>query len=188
MIDYTLIGRAVEHYSKLNYEYIDVPWIISLDTLLITRPSGARPFSTFAGELVASGEQSFLEIKDTLKPGQYQCVTPCFRDEKKHDEYHLQYFIKNELIWIPKPSDRNLVEFVDLMIEDALAYFRRYGQNLSVIDVPLENAFTNKDIMMNGIEVGSYGLRLLANTGFVWVYGTGVAEPRLSQAIWAGEN
>ena len=33
----------------------------------------------------------------------------------------------------------------------------------------------------NGIELGSYGIREFA--GFRWIYGTGVAEPRLSLCI-----
>lgn len=186
-IDYTKIGHAVKHYTKLGYEYIDAPWLVSLDSIIVTRPQGARVFSTFAGELVASGEQSFLEIRDQLKPGRYQCVTPCFRDEKVHDELHLQYFMKNELIWVP---DLNKLDFAedflvanvirDEMIEDAKSFFDLYAPS-QIVNAPVLNAFGNKDIQINGIEVGSYGHRLHA--GFIWIYGTGCAEPRLTQAI-----
>lgn len=71
MIDYQKIAHAVHLYQELGYKYIDVPWMVDIDTILITRPPGARLFSTFAGELVASGEQSFLQIHKELQPGKY---------------------------------------------------------------------------------------------------------------------
>lgn len=37
------------------------------------------------------------------------------------------------------------------------------------------------DLEINNIEVGSYGIRQYKN--LFWVYGTGLAEPRFSQAI-----
>ena len=181
MVDYKKIADAVEYYKNFDYKYIEVPWIISLDTMLITRPPGARLFSTFAGELVASGEQSFLEIRKKLKPGKYQCVTPCFRDEKIRDKLHKQYFIKNELIWIPEPTkDVPYCHLVDKMLAEVLPFFKRYF-DAKVIEVPIDNAHVNKDIFINGIEVGSYGCRSLGS--FTWIYGTGCAEPRLTQAI-----
>ena len=183
MIDYRKIADAVDHYTGCGYKYIEVPWIISLDSLLVTRPPGARIFSTFAGELVASGEQSFLEMRKEFQPGKYQCVTPCFRDEKVHDELHKQYFLKSELIWIPEREaihNISLVDFVDMIAGDAFRFFKKYGST-KIIDNPLDNAFYNKDILINDIEVGSYGLR--AYDGFTWVYGTGCAEPRLSQTL-----
>ncbi len=189
MIDYRKIADAVEYYQRCGYEYIEVPWIISLDTMLITRPPGARLFSTFAGELVASGEQSFLEMRDKLEKGKkYQCVTPCFRDEKVQDDLHLQYFLKNELIWLPDYKDVPYSSLVYKMIEEAKGFFSGYDEDrtneMKVVNNPMPNSFMNLDIEINGIEVGSYGLRQVES--FVWVYGTGCAEPRLSQAIKHG--
>jgi hypothetical protein len=179
MIDYSKIASAVTYYEAKGYKQIEVPWIVSLDTMLATRPKGARLFSTFAGELVASGEQSFIEIRDSLKPGKYQCVTPCFRDEPVKDELHRQYFIKNELIWV-----LNSYEFsqphLESVIQDALNFFKQYG-TAEVVDAPIFNAHYNKDIELNGIEVGSYGFRI--HEGFHWIYGTGCAEPRLTMAM-----
>lgn len=187
MIDYSKIASAVDWYRQKGYRYIEVPWLVDIDTMLITRPPGARLFSTFAGELVASGEQSFLNIRHQLKPGKYQCVTPCFRDEEVYDKYHQQYFIKNELILVPGYGDfgptSNLLEE---MIDDALAFFKGYADSSSypyVIDTPLGNSIVNKDIKISGIEVGSYGIRNVP--GFTWIYGTGCAEPRFTQALKA---
>lgn len=185
VIDYSKIGRAVEHYTKLGYEYIDAPWLVSLDSLLVTRPQGARVFSTFAGELVASGEQSFIEIRDKLKHGRkYQCVTPCFRDEKVHDDLHLQYFMKCELIYVE--SQTFTLEINDAikydMIEDARSFFEIYAPT-KIVNAPIDMYDTsgNTDLQINGIEVGSYGHR--EHKDFIWFYGTGCAEPRLTQAI-----
>lgn len=37
------------------------------------------------------------------------------------------------------------------------------------------------DLLLSGIEVGSYGFREYKNNK--WIYGTGLAEPRFSQAF-----
>lgn len=172
MIDYAKIAHAVKHYSDLGYEYIDVPWLVDIDSVLITRPPKVRLFSTFMGELVASGEQSFYDMRKDLQPGKrYQCVTPCFRDDN-YDELHFPYFMKNELIFIGIDHD---------MIYGAEAFFKSYSDNVTIANVPLPNAMSNRDIFINGVEVGSYGVRSM--NGFTWTYGTGCAEPRLSQSL-----
>lgn len=192
MIDYNKIGMAVNYYTEHKFKYIEVPWIISKESMMITAPPDARLFSTFAGELVASGEQSFLEIrKELLKadgfPALYQCVTPCFRDEAKPDELHLQYFMKNELIGInwhtfEKKEDvpHALLSFI---IRKALDFFKKFAnpEDVKLIDSPMSNSVINWDITIKDIEVGSYGYRYIDD--FAWCYGTGCAEPRLSQVL-----
>lgn len=189
MIDYEKIAAAVYHYETLDYKYIEVPWFVSKESMNITAPPGVRLFSTFAGELVASGEQSFLHIRNQLMkadgfPALYQCVTPCFRDEANPDELHLQYFVKNELIGIPHPiHNKSEVPWalVNYLIRNALDFFKRYSDECKVIDAPQSNSIINHDITIKGIEVGSYGYRYIDD--FAWVYGTGCAEPRLSQVL-----
>ena len=189
MIDYNKIATAVEHYSKLNYKYIEVPWLVSKLSMAITAPPNVRLFSTFAGEMVASGEQSFLEIREELMkadgfPALFQCVTPCFRDESIKDDLHLQYFIKNELIGVCHPSHDKHTEpwaLINYVIRNALAFFKKYAEDVNVVDSPQSNSIINHDITINGIEVGSYGYRHFGD--FCWVYGTGCAEPRLSQVL-----
>lgn len=194
MIDYHKIATAVRHYGEAGFKYIEVPWIISKESMMITAPPGVRLFSTFAGELVASGEQSFLEIrKELLKadgfPALYQCVTPCFRDEANPDDLHLQYFMKNELIGINWHTFENKEKvpwaLLNFVIRKALDYFRIYAyedrDELKIIDAPMPNSVVNHDITIRGVEVGSYGYRYTDD--FAWVYGTGVAEPRLTQVL-----
>jgi hypothetical protein len=81
----------------------------------------------------------------------------------------------------PKDAETALFE----MISDAYYFFESLGYTgrcgeqaakIETVDTPV-----GRDINFNGIEVGSYGIREFE--GFKWVYGTGAAEPRLSQAI-----
>lgn len=192
MIDYNKIGFAVDFYNGVGFKYIDVPWIVSEASVAATAPVGVRMFNTFAGELVASGEQSFIEIRKKLMgatgfPALFQCVTPCFRDEPVNDDLHLQYFMKNELIAVCHPThDKNHIPWaaIDFLIRNALAFFKKFikeHDEIKVFSTPQENSVVNTDILINGIEVGSYGYRHYED--FCWVYGTGIAEPRFSQAI-----
>lgn len=176
-VDYNLIAKAIRFYCEHQYIYIDVPWLVSRGSIDVTRPMNARYFETFAGILVASGEQSFLEIRNDLEADQkYVCATPCFRDEK-HDDLHRQTFFKVELIVArPKYPEWSLFE----MIETAEKFFKDncHQSQRDIKRVPTEIGI---DINLGKVELGSYGIR--EHQGFKWVYGTGCAEPRLSQAI-----
>lgn len=172
MIDYGKIAKAIKHYTELGYEYIEVPWLVSQETMNVTAPSDRRLFDTFAGSLVASGEQSFIEIRKTLKRGKYLCATPCFRDEQSIDELHRQYFFKVELINVgPRHQGAAAMQ----LLFDAWKLFHNYW--------PVDTVKTDIgwDLNIGEVEVGSYGYR--EHDGFAWAYGTGIAEPRLSQAV-----
>jgi len=174
-VDYGKIAKAISYYCANHYKYIEVPWLVSHGSLDVTKPPGARYFDTFAGSLVASGEQSFLEIRDDLEPNKgYVCATPCFRDEK-YDDIHMMHFFKVELI-VPRPKNAEWSLFE--MIELAESFFRKFYCGGFITRVPTDIGI---DINIGNIEVGSYGIR--EHKGFKWVYGTGCAEPRLSQAI-----
>jgi len=172
-IDYRKIVDAIHNYQWLGYEYLEVPWFISRQAMQVTAPPDRRFCTSFIGDLVASGEQSFIQMwmDGKLKPGKWQCATPCFRDEPNVDETHLNYFFKVELIEI-SPAD--VEKSIDRMIDDALKFFNSYLDNWMVVDTSI-----GKDIVSAcGVELGSYGYR--EHGDFKWVYGTGVAEPRLS--------
>jgi hypothetical protein len=112
--------------------------------------------------------------------GLSQAFTPCFRDEKKHDKYHHPYFLKLEL-FNPECSKEALRN----MLQDAVAF---YETHLPVRVVKADNGL---DIVThNGLELGSYGMRELNYQGetYRWTYGTGCAEPRLSQALGEFRN
>ena len=193
VIDYRKIADAVEHYTNLGYNLIDTPWWVSESIKEITKPRAARDdykLSANGKTLVASGEQSFLYLmsKGILNNGKYVTVTPCFRNED-HDELHRKFFMKCELIYVNSTSDNDLEEITN----DALSFFNeqlklpnnKKAAILDIIETTPDDSITIKsqDIMAlfddnNSIELGSYGIRKYGS--FSWVYGTGIAEPRLS--------
>lgn len=169
-MNYRIISDAIEYYQFIGYKYFSVPWIVEKEVINITKPASARSFETFMGSLVASGEQSFLQVRNILiDDKRYVCATPCFRDEQE-DFLHQIWFFKVELM-VPNP----LTWTLEQIIQQAKLFFDRYGTT------KLIKTDIGTDIYINNIEVGSYGIRHYRD--FSWIYGTGVAEPRLSKAI-----
>lgn len=82
MIDYKKIVDALHFYNWACFKYLEVPWFVSHQAMQVTAPPGKRACTSFLGELVASGEQSFIQLwmDNKLKQGKWHCVTPCFRD------------------------------------------------------------------------------------------------------------
>ena len=184
-IDYEKISDAISFYKNRGYSYIEVPWIIGSEAMDVTSPKNKQRFRTFLGELVASAEQSFIEliIKEELKPGKYVTCSPCFRDEVDLP-HHYSWFMKVELINFlnnKRPhtkkehcKDDFQREFRELLT-DATDFYSRY---VAIKKVRTEEGV---DIEFNNIELGSYGIR--EYKGIYWIYGTGVAEPRFSEAL-----
>lgn len=168
------IASAIEYYKDCGYRYLDVPWFVSRESMDVTAPPDKRRCSCFLGELVASGEQSFIELFRTgqIVKGKYQCMTPCFRDEDVVDDLHRNYFFKVELIDLnPDDPDKSL----ESVLYDAFDFFG----NRSYSKIEVVATEIGYDLNCRGIELGSYGIRSYGN--FTWVYGTGIAEPRFSQ-------
>lgn len=177
MINYDYVANAIFYYKGLGYKYMNAPWFVSRETMEVTAPPDRRYCSSFLGDLVASGEQSFIEMhkQGKLPKGLHQCATPCFRDEPVVDHIHKNYFFKVELIDVmPQDPGRSLSR----MIDDALFLFRQVLPNAEVVN---GDVYGVTDIQAEGLELGSYGIRGHGN--FTWVYGTGLAEPRFSQAV-----
>lgn len=81
--------------------------------------------------------------------------------------------MKNELIQTDDVSKRSLARIV----EEAAEFYEQYfGKKLTVI-----NTDEGFDIEINGHELGSYGIR--KHEYLSWIYGTGCAEPRMSNLI-----
>lgn len=177
MINYERLVHAQMHYRSFGFESIEVPWEVEPEVEAITKPKGLISYPLNDGVLVASGEQGFLQLmKDKkLNAGAYQTITPCFRDEAVKDTYHHPYFMKLELIYAHCDSYINLSQ----MVEYAWRFF--YGHIRCKIVSTGDNMY---DIITcdKGIELGSYGIRNHPLVGS-WVYGTGLAEPRLSNTI-----
>lgn len=175
-IDYKKVVAATSYYALHGFKEIEVPWIISYNAYKTTKPSLARDFYTTDGYLNASGEQSFIEmLHNGVKLTKNFCITPCFRNEEVFDETHYQYFFKVELIDMDV-SEENLTT----MIATAKKFFEQY---ISVKVIQTDEVGKTFDIVdeKHGIELGSYGIRDIG--GFSWIYGTGVALPRLDVVI-----
>lgn len=173
IINWQRLAYAEGHYRALGYAPTDVPWIVSRDAYNVTAPTDGVPFVTLGGCLVGSAEQSFIQLLlDGRDPGKAQATTPCFRHENAYDDLHYPYFMKLEL-FAPWTGRYDLT----LMIEDARKLFMRY----------CDTVITETDIgydladRVTGIELGSYGVREASGRPFV--YGTGLAEPRLSDVL-----
>jgi hypothetical protein len=177
-VNWSRLGLAINWYKSLGYEYMDVTWIVPDEVYEATKPTDIEVFScdTLGGNLVASGEQSFMQAMDWgRKIGKAVCCTPCFRAENTYDDFHLPYFMKVELIHKSGGKDG-----LALMIKDAFNFFENAcSMRCKVVEMP-DGSYDIVDAQ-NGIELGSYGIRRWKD--FSWVYGTGVAEPRTSQVL-----
>jgi len=178
MINYDIIDDSINFYTEQGFQRIESPWTVTPSISGITKPPDAKDFSIAekGKVLVASGEQSFLYLynKGFLPKGQFQTVTPCFRDEP-FTLLHTKYFIKNELI---KTDVINANE-LERIITIAQEFFKRWIGNTDVVKIDGDSI--SYDIQFKGIELGSYGIR--SCDFLTWIYGTGVAEPRLTKAI-----
>lgn len=174
-LNYRIIADAQDHYAALNYQETAIPWVITEEAYLATLPPEVKRFASLGGYLPGSAEQSFIHLLlDGENPGRAQATSPCFRDED-HDEIHSPYFFKLELFDNRLPATE---EGVLLVLNDAKAFFERY---LPVKVIPEGELAWDIVAAHNGLELGSYGVRNFRD--FSWIYGTGVALPRLEQAV-----
>lgn len=172
-VNYERIACAVSYYERLGYVLTEVPWIVGARAYEVTKPPCAVGFVTLGGYLVASAEQGFIQLlQDGTELGKCVAVTPCFRHET-YDDLHLPYFMKVELIRTGDISDSALMS----MICEAEAFFN------AVTVTRIIRTADGYDIVdaVTGIELGSYGRRQAGELS--WLYGTGLAEPRLTRAI-----
>ena len=190
-ISWTNLTEAIEFYSRLGYLKIEAPWVVTKGVWDFTSPAGKAGYWVGDRLLVASAEQSFIEMlgNGDLGLGKYQALTPCFRDDS-YDVYRKPYFMKLELIEVLALDKLTRISEVQTnsktlgILGDATGFFQR---KLSVETIetnendPLR-ASKSFDILGRGIELGSYGSRRLPS-GIHWVYGTGCAEPRLSTVM-----
>lgn len=209
MIDYGIIDQSIKFYEEIGFQRVESPWTVTPEISNITKPSNAKDFTLVEKNkvLVASGEQSFLYLynKGFLPKGKFQTVTPCFRDER-FTPLHTKYFVKNELI----TTDNVSKEGLRFMVHGARDFFRKFclrpkvndsyirsttekddvlivntdnGRNVIVDDIDVKDAYLypQYDLVYRGIELGSYGIRRCQFLS--WIYGTGVAEPRLTRTL-----
>jgi hypothetical protein len=170
------IAAAISVYEAEGFEYIETPWVTSEWAVKSTLPSDRKGLSCDGGMLVGSAEQGFIELmsKGGIAPGRYVSAGPCFRDDVQ-DDLHQQTFFKVELIELSKERFPNPKAKVREMAEIAKSFYQMLdGGDLLEIVTTKEGL----DLTLHGIELGSYGKRSM--NGWHWIYGTGLAEPRLS--------
>jgi hypothetical protein len=179
-IDWELLALAKRFYEDSDYLYCEVPYAVPVEYNL-TKPHDDPSFILDAGvfknqphELVGSAEQGFIyqAYLKNLASNKMCSITPCFRVEN-FSLQHLPWFMKLELFHLS-----NRQEDVDLMLNHAMNFFATHvePERLNII----QTSETNWDITLDSIEIGSYGMRELAELTFI--YGTGLALPRFNQA------
>lgn len=188
-IGWSRIGRAVDFFISKGFRYVEVPWIVNDKYVKVTYPKDCpeeHAFQTKLGTIVGSAEQSFiaLDAEGLIGPSErLVAVSPCFRDHQPDDHVHRNYFIKVELFSKDKALRANKLMTI------AGEFFAKEGAILET-----KKTKVGLDWEMNGLEIGSYGNRktvLTVNNSYgipqkkeiAWSYGTGLAEPRFSQAL-----
>lgn len=178
-INWPKLVEALRFYEiRCGYIQVTVPWLVSREALALTVPDNVSPFMVTKDKgPLGSGEQGFLELmlRGWLPKGQYVTLTPCFRNELVVDNLHRESFAKVELI---NTEEVSLLALQD-MIDQARSFFGRFlpVEILKVGDNEFDIVSVNEKR-----ELGSYGIRGSYETG-PWIYGTGCAEPRLSQVL-----
>lgn len=177
IIDYSLLAKAMLFYTAFGYDQVETPWLVGRESCHATLPVSEASAAMTVGDryLVGSAEQGFVESR--LPIGKYISVSPCFR-AGDISPYHQETFLKAELHRTDDVSDGALHD----MVGQAFAFFSEHSGYYPKIISTLEGW----DIAINGIEVGSYGRREIP--GYVWIYGTGIALPRLSQVSTNVQN
>lgn len=172
-INWSYLSKAIEFYGK-RYQLVDVPWKVRDEVHFLTCPDVSRVIKSDIGSLVGSSEQSFIQMSldKMITPGRWMACTPCFRNEEE-DKFHQKYFMKVELFDSLSPN----LETLKYMVHDAYKFFSLFSRRVSIVDT----GPCSWDIFINDIEVGSYGYREVGDLR--WLYGTGVAEPRLSLSL-----
>lgn len=187
LIDYNLIGKAVDFYVGKGYEHINVDWMVAPQFSFATyRKKGAQfrtlSSSGYAQHLVGSAEQGFIQSvskKEVEFDRRYVSVTPCFR-RGDIGPVNQEWFMKVELSVVSKDN----TVWCEEMLEDAWQCFDYLGARQDRMRLWLDDS-GQKDIMheyMDGyLELGSYGYRSLdglTNGNCLIHYATGLALPR----------
>ncbi len=172
-IQWDRVARAIQYYQGCGYHYIETPWVVPGSVSAITFPEQMTAESVHVG----SAEQGFLDLMlkgKLLTEQMYVSAGPCFRPQDAGKPDHEPWFFKVELFAIYHIGEPLWMEDV---MTDAFDYFQ-FETGLTPDVVVTEDG---KDLYLNGLEIGSYGVRTYQ--GHSWVYGTGLAEPRLSLAL-----
>lgn len=185
-----LLNLAIQCWIKRGLRFVNLPWIVPTQYSAITRPADRADIHTPHGVFVGSAEQSFVQYWEQGKlpagaPG-FIGWTPCLRDEPVLDSLHHFSFIKVELFFeLPARADaRDVSHELSWVLTQQEAVFEAIARKAGYEHVPLlrERVSADQiDLTLNGIEIGSYGVRALDRGRYI--YGTALALPRFTQAL-----
>lgn len=179
-MDWQILAQACEYYKNHGFINMETPWLIPNEYSNYTKPHTDKSFIFSNGmfeksehELVGSAEQGFiyLYLNNYLEEKNYYSVSPCFRVDD-YDNLHYPWFMKLELF---KPIKKENSVALDDIIICAFDFFKQHAKGNLIISQMEKDMF---DINLNGIEIGSYGIREVENR--YYVYGTGLALPRFT--------
>lgn len=188
VIHYSRLSDAIQFYTNLGYKYVEVPWAVPEWAIKATCPNPlSKPAIARSQFLVGSAEQSFiyLDVSEQLGKGRFVACTPCVRPGDI-GPFNQPTFMKVELYRNDEVSPLTLNE----MMGHAGYYFEKQARRHSpsaqlewsnFLDDGVPTFDDVLDINLNGLEVGSYGMREFR--AIQWVFGTGLAEPRFSMAL-----
>lgn len=190
-IDYNLLNKALKYFSKKRFKQVEVPWRVSREAVEATFDS-RESFKSDDKFLIGSAEQGFLELylQNKLTSNQLMSVSPCFRNEEE-DYLHQQEFMKLELIYFINSK----IDDIDIMFNSFFVYnlFKNFvisfiikklkikSTDIVTLETNDSNSIYSEDILINGIEYGSYGIRQFQDK--YYIYGTGIALPRASKIL-----
>lgn len=184
IINYELLYKAIKYFSKHGFTQIETPWRVSKEAIEGTFNS-EMSFKSDDKFLIGSAEQGFLELYLNNKLssfGQFMSVSPCFRNEKP-DYYHQQEFMKLELIYMSNfeisKDDSIYILFRNLAINFITKKLKIKNSDIIIVQTNDKTSLYSEDILVNGIEYGSYGIRNFEDMHYI--YGTGIALPRFSK-------
>ena len=184
-IDYNLLNKAIKYFSKKGFKQIEVPWRVSREAIDGTFDSRVS-FKSDDKFLIGSAEQGFLELylQNKLTSNQLMSVSPCFRNELE-DYLHQQEFIKLELIYFSNYKiDKDEIQYHyirDCVINFIIKKLKIKTSDIVILKTNDSNSIYSEDILINGIEYGSYGIRQFQDK--YYIYGTGIALTRASKIL-----
>lgn len=185
IIDYSLLSKAIKYFSKKGFKQIETPWRVSKQAIGGTFNS-SESFKADDKFLIGSAEQGFLELQsqDKLKGTQFMSISPCFRNEVE-DYFHQQEFMKLELIYFSNyVTIKEVIQYQIIkrfVLNFIIKKLKIKISDIAILETKDNNSIYSEDILINGIEYGSYGIRQFQ--GKYYIYGTGIALPRASKIL-----
>lgn len=185
-----LLHLAIQWWQTQGFMYVDLPWMVPGGYAAAHRPAFCRDISTPHGSFVGSGEHSFLMLREQglLAGGAPGFIgwTPCLRDESVLDETHQHGFMKAEwYVSLERTDVSGWRTRLDELMAAQEMMFRAvalYAEGPIGMRIDREECgAAQTDLVVAGLEVGSYGLRHFK--GQSYLYGTALALPRFTQAL-----